>query len=103
MKQKKSATEKYRKQKEYENASRYMVYLLRGALNQTELIDSPVNCTWRMVWDLVKKNYMEALIGKYIQKYSEIVPEEIRNAGQKAYNATLYRQIYFEVEREKVV
>lgn len=103
MKQKKSATEKYRKQKEYENASRYMVYLLRGALNQTELIDSPVNCTWRMVWDLVKKNYMEALIGKYIQKYSEIVPEEIRNAGQKAYDATLYRQIYFEVEREKVV
>lgn len=102
MKQSKSTTEQQKKQNEYENASRYVVYLLRGALNQTELKVSPANCTWEMVWDLVKKNYIEALIGNYIQKYSGSVPEKIRSAGKKAYNGNLYRQICFDVEREKI-
>ena len=96
-------TKKQNNQNEYENAVRYIVYLLRCALNQKELRDLPVKCTWETVWRLAERNCIEALIGNYIQKYGEMVPAEIRNEGKKAYNATLYRQLYFDFEREKIV
>ncbi len=91
------------KKQEYENAVRYMVYLLRNTLNQMELRNFPVNCTWETVWELVKRNRIEALIGSYLQKYTEVVPVEIRNAGEKIYKETLYRQIRFDVECEKII
>ena len=62
-------TKKQNNQNEYENAVRYIVYLLRCALNQKELRDLPVKCTWESVWRLAERNCIEDLIGNYIQKY----------------------------------
>lgn len=103
MKQGNRVAEKQKKKNEYENASRYIAYLLRCALNQMELKNVPVNCTWKTVWKLAERNHVDALIGRYIQKYGKMVPMEIRNAGRKVYSETLYRQICFDVEREKIV
>lgn len=103
MKQRMRATEKQKRQREYKDASRYIVYLLRSTLNQTELRKPPENCTWETIWDLVERNYIAPLIGTYIQEYSDLVPEEIRSAGKAAYNENLYRQICFDIEREKIV
>lgn len=91
------------RKQEYKNAARYMVYLLKNTLNQIELRRLPANCTWETVWELVKRNRIEALIGSYLQKYTEVVPIEIRNEGRKNYNETLYRQIRFDVECEKII
>lgn len=102
MKKKNYTVEKQQRKNEYKNASRYIVYLIKVTLNQMELKESPVNCSWETIWDLVEKNYIEALIGNYIQKYEKIVPTEIRNAGNKSYNETLYRQVCFDIERENV-
>lgn len=102
MKKKNYTVEKQQRKNEYKNASRYIVYLIKVTLNQMELKEMPVNCSWETIWDLVEKNYIGALIGNYIQKYKKIVPTEIRNAGEKAYNETLYRQICFDIERENV-
>ncbi len=92
-----------KKQNEYENASRYIVYLLKCALNQMELKDFPVNCTWDKIWELVEWNHIEALIGNYIGGYSEVIPDEIRKVGERVYHETLYRQLCFDVEREKII
>lgn len=95
-------TEKQKEQNEYTNASRYIMYLLKGALNQTVLRNLPTDCTWGVIWEIANRNCIEALIGNYIQKYGEIVPAEIRDTGKKIYNEMLYRQIRFDMEYEKV-
>lgn len=76
-------TEKQKEQNEYTNASRYIMYLLKGALNQTVLRNLPTDCTWGVIWEIANRNCIEALIGNYIQKYGEIVPAEIRDTGKK--------------------
>lgn len=102
MKQKNRTTEKQKRKSEYENASRYIVYLLRCALNQIELKNFPAYCTWEVVWKLVERNHIDAFIGRYIQEYGKVVPAEIQAKGKKAYSNTLYRQICFDMEREKI-
>ena len=92
-----------KKRNEYKNASRYIVYLLRCALNQMELKNLPADCTWDEIWELAEWNHIEALIGNYIRRYREVIPKEIRKTGEKAYNETLYRQLCFDVEREKII
>mgnify|MGYP004560566137 CR=1 FL=1 len=103
MNRKKNTTGKKKRQDEYKNAAKYVVYLLRCALNQIDIKDFPINCTWDEIWKLVEWNQIEALIGIYIQGYREVIPEEIRKTGKRVYNETLYRQLCFDVEREKII
>lgn len=100
MKRKNNTT---KKRNEYKNASRYIVYLLKCVLNQLEFKNLPVDCTWDKIWELVEWNHIEALIGNYIRRYKGVIPEEIRKTGENSYNETLYRQLCFDVEREKIV
>ena len=100
MKRKNNTT---KKRNDYKNASRYIVYLLKCVLNQLEFKNLPVDCTWDKIWELVEWNHIEALIGNYIRRYKGVIPEEIRKTGENSYNETLYRQLCFDVEREKIV
>ena len=100
MKRKNNTT---KKRNEYKNASRYIVYLLKCVLNQLEFKNLPVDCTWDKIWELVEWNHIEALIGNYIRRYKGVIPEEIRKTGENSYNENLYRQLCFDVEREKIV
>ena len=95
--------EKKKRQNEYKNAAKYVVSLLRCTLNQMEIKNLPVSCTWDEIWELVEWNKIEALVGNYIQGYREVIPEEIRKKGKRIYNETLYRQLCFDVEREKII
>lgn len=97
-----NAGKKQQIQKEYQNASRYLMQILNCALNDVELKDAPVNCTWEQVWELAEQNQIEALTGKGIQRCSAVVPVNIRDSGKREQNATLYRQICFDIEREQI-
>ena len=82
--------------------ARYLVYLLRCALQNETPKEKPEGCSWEVLWQIAKYNNVQSTSCPAIQNYPYEIPEEIAKKWKAAVNNTLYRLLQFELERDQI-
>ena len=89
------------KDKKIEAAGMYLLKLMRAALMGETVHQPPVECSMEMVFELAASNSVEGCVFYGLSK--EHVPESLYRKWKSKCENTLFRQVCFDNEREKIL
>lgn len=85
----------------YQNAGKYLLSLIREALQGRQEKSEPDGCSWEQIYALAEYNSVEAI--SFYGLSRELLPEELYAKWNGKANITLFRQISFDSEREIIL
>ena len=88
--------------KQWRSAGTYLIKLLWYALHDQQPEKKPEECIWQQVWMLAKRNNVECTVSSVIDRVTEEMPEKIWKSWKEARNRNLYRQVCFDIEKERI-
>lgn len=89
---------------EYQAAGLYLIELIRCALQEEMPKKKPDTCTWEQIWQIAAGSKVEASAWPAVQKLMDTdIPAELAAKWKTRADAVLYRQLQFDMEREKIL
>lgn len=98
-----TVTKKQNGEKYSKEAGIYLLYLIRCALNEEIPDKLPENCTWEEVWNFAKRSNVEATAWPAVKSFEDTLDKELFRKWKGTANSVLYRELQFDVEREKIL
>lgn len=87
----------------YRDAGRYLICLIKGALNETDAGAKPENISWKDIYKIAQKNGVEGISYCGLKNLSEFPEDEIVSSWEQGFQMTCYRKLRFDVEREQIL
>ncbi|MCR5737473.1 MAG: nucleotidyltransferase family protein [Eubacterium sp.] len=98
-----NAESKLNMDRETMEACKYMLHLMKCALNEMPGELKPEQCSWKKVYGLISKNNVQGLTYYAVQSLTDDMPEQLAKMWKTYRDTVIYKKLMMEEERNAIL